>query len=286
MTKTWRKFKKDRYFFLKYFFMQMLTSLALLSLLYYLRTPFAAPFHLSLPLLALVPFSVMLGVAAPALLHNAVHGNLPRPWMNEVLGEVIGFFVLFGLGPFRISHFLHHAFADTDRDPHPPLGKGFGYFLATTQMNTIKVIRRSFLDHHGDTRAMHGVLFAEMAFYYVSLVARVACWVWLLGPALFVVAYLPAYVTNVLVFAHINFATHKTHADGTTEIVNARYRQPGRAGARRANPGGQRPRHQPRRPLRQAAQRGESRPLLQGRAQLDRRLSGFRSDVFDGGLGL
>lgn len=33
-------------------------------------------------------------------------------------------------------------------------------------------------------------------------------------------AYAPAYLTNVLVFAHINFATHKTNADGSTEIIN------------------------------------------------------------------
>ena len=94
------------------------------------------------------------------------------------------------------------------------------YFLATTQLNTIKVIRAKFLEIHGSTPAMHAVLATEMLFYYVSLVARVLCWYWFLEPTLFVAFFIPAYVTNVVVFAHINFATHSTLADGSVVITN------------------------------------------------------------------
>jgi hypothetical protein len=48
----------------------------------------------------------------------------------------------------------------------------------------------------------------------------IACWYWLLGATGIVAFYLPAYLTNVLVFAHINFAAHKTLPDDSTEIVN------------------------------------------------------------------
>ncbi len=220
MSIDWRNFKRDPHFFLKYFFTQMVTSLALFVGLHQVRAPFAEGLQVTVWHLPLILASIVLGVMIPSLLHNAVHFNLRRRWLNEVVGELGGFFVLFGLGPFRISHFLHHAFADSERDPHPPRGKRFLPFLLTTQMETIKVIRKAYLDMHGDDRRTQTILFVEMGFYYVSMIARLACWLWLLGPTLFVCFYLPAYLTNLVVFAHINFATHQTQDDGSVAIVN------------------------------------------------------------------
>lgn len=220
MSINWKSFKKDQNFFLKYFAGQAVSSVAILGALMILGRQFSFTLNIEGWHLAIIPFAVILGVKLPALLHNAVHFNLRPRLLNDIVGEVIGFFVLFGLGPFRISHFLHHAFADTEWDTHPPEGKGFLWFMISTQINTITVIRRKFLQLHGNTLRSHTILFFEMMFYYVSLATRAAIWYLALGPELFLVLYLPAYITNVLVFAHINFATHATRDDGSTEILN------------------------------------------------------------------
>ncbi len=220
MKVDWRTFRSDRYFFFKYFLVQMITSLMILGILAYSFYPFHITFEWNPWLILLLPFMIIIGIQLPAMLHNAVHFNIKPRWLNEVIGEVGGFFVLFGLGPFRISHFLHHAFADSRRDPHPPQGHNFPMFLATTQLNTIRVIREEFFKAHGRQWSSHVILISEMIFYYISLMARIAVWFLVFGPTLFVFAYLPAYITNVLVFAHINYATHETQADGTVKIIN------------------------------------------------------------------
>lgn len=220
MKVNWKSFKKDPNFFLKYFSRQALTAGLLLSGVLAFGLQFDFELNTEWWHFLLVPISMLLGVQLPAILHNAVHFNIRPKALNDIIGEITGFFVLFGLGPFRISHFLHHAFADTEWDTHPPEGKGFWYFLATTQLSTIAVIRRKFLQIHGNTLKNHLILVSEMGFYYVSLALRVAVIYLVLGPELFVCAYLPAYVVNVLVFAHINYATHATQEDGRTEILN------------------------------------------------------------------
>lgn len=220
MKVDWKTFRNDPYFFLKYFFLHMVLLSGLFGLIYRTRAPLSETITFESYHLIVVPLSILLGLQAPALMHNTVHFNIKPRWLNEILGEVCGFFVLFGLGPFRISHFLHHAFADTKFDPHPPEGRGFLHFLTTTQLNTIIVIARKYLDIHGNTKRSWSILVSEMLFYYVGLMTRLLIWFWLLGPTLFVVAFIPAYVTNVLIFAHINFATHKTMPNGEVEIVN------------------------------------------------------------------
>jgi len=220
MKITYANFKRDKNFFLKYFFTQMLSSLAIVSFVLFLKGLNLAEFSFQTWHIIPALIAIIAGVQVPAVLHNAVHFNIKPKWLNELIGETAGYFVLFGLGPFRISHILHHAHADTKNDPHPPNGKSFLYFLATTQLNTIKVIARRFLDIHGDTKKNRSILMTEIFFYYISLVARLASWIFLFGPTMFVVVFLPAYLTNVIVFAHINFATHKTTADGRVEIVN------------------------------------------------------------------
>ena len=220
MRVSYANFKKDKFFFLKYFFNQMSWSLIILALLLVVKGIHFSGFEFQTWQIIPAIIAVLFGIQVPAVLHNAVHHNIKPRWLNELIGEVAGYFVLFGLGPFRISHVLHHAHADSEFDPHPPNGKGFLYFLATTQLNTIRVIRRRFLNIHGSSAKTHSVLALEIFFYYISLVARLVSWVLLLEPTYFMVFFVPAYLTNVLVFAHINFATHKTHADGRVEIIN------------------------------------------------------------------
>ncbi len=219
MKINWASFRQDRYFFLKYFSLQLVIFLGLFALVYSLRGPL--DWSLYTPYWpVLLPLAFVAGIKIPVVLHNAVHENFQPRRRNEVIGEVAGAFVLFGMAPFRISHILHHAHADSEMDPHPPNGRSFAMFLLTTQLNSIRVIRRKFLDYHGERFSSHAILIGEMGIYYLGILARVAFWVWLLGPALFVTFFVPAWLTNLLVFAHINFATHKTMPDGSVEMLN------------------------------------------------------------------
>src|SRR5690606_6808120 len=105
------------------------------------------------------------------------HYNLSNKTVNEIVGELCGFFVLFGMAPFRISHTLHHAYPDDPvKDPHPPMGKGFAYFLATTQLNTIKVISNVYFEKFGRNKQTYSIMATQMICYYIGLGGRVLIW--------------------------------------------------------------------------------------------------------------
>lgn len=218
MKITFANFRKDPFFFFKYFTAQMLIMMVLGFLC---KDMVSSDLSLNFHHLLLLPLAVVLGLQLPVALHNAVHFNIKPRMLNEIVGEICGFFVLFGMAPFRISHVLHHANADDhELDPHPPMGKNFLYFLATTQLNTVRVISNQYFSIHGRSTKTYSIMGTQMAAYYVGLALRAFIWWKVLGPTYFVAFYLPAYLTNLVVFAHINWATHKTMEDGSVEIVN------------------------------------------------------------------
>jgi fatty acid desaturase len=215
---TFKNFRKDPFFFLKYFTVQMIV---MIGMAYLVKDISHSGLELSFSLLVFLPLSFVFGLQVPVALHNAVHFNIKPRLLNEIVGEICGFFVLFGMAPFRISHVLHHANSDDeDLDPHPPMGKSFLYFLTTTQMNTIRVIGNQYFSIHRKTRKTISIMALQMPVYYVGLFARLFIWWKVLGPTYFVAFFIPAYVTNLVVFAHINWATHQTRPDGEVVIVN------------------------------------------------------------------
>ncbi len=215
---TFKNFRKDPFFFLKYFSLQMMVMVTIALLV---KDMAHTELELSLGHVAFLPLAFVFGLQVPVALHNAVHFNIRPKVLNELIGEICGFFVLFGMAPFRISHVLHHANSDDEElDPHPPRGKSFLYFLATTQMNTIRVIGNQYFSIHGKNRRTTSIMAMQLPVYYVGLLARLFIWWKVLGPTYFVAFFIPAYVTNLVVFAHINWATHQTLANGEVVIVN------------------------------------------------------------------
>ncbi len=215
---TFKNFRKDPFFFLRYFSVQMIIMVAIA---YLVKDIAHTSLELSLTHLMFLPFAFVFGLQVPVALHNAVHFNIRPKILNELIGEICGFFVLFGMAPFRISHVLHHANSDDEElDPHPPMGKSFLYFLATTQMNTIRVIGNQYFSIHGRNRKTISIMALQMPVYYVGLFARLFIWWKILGPTYFVAFFIPAYITNLVVFAHINWASHQTLPDGEVVIVN------------------------------------------------------------------
>lgn len=215
---SFRNFRTDPFFFLKYFTAQMIVMITLAIIVKDINH---SALSLSFMHLALLPVAFAFGLQVPVALHNAVHFNIRPRLLNEIIGEICGFFVLFGMAPFRISHVLHHANADDEElDPHPPRGKGFLWFLGTTQLNSIRVIGNQYFAIHGRNNKTYSIMAAQMPVYYVGLLCRLFIWWKLLGPTMFVAFFIPAYITNLVVFAHINWATHQTLPSGEIVIVN------------------------------------------------------------------
>ena len=85
-------------------------------------------FCLSLEGLLLLPLGLVIGVQAPVMIHNCVHGNVKIKWCNQVFGETCGVYVLLGMAAFELNHHMHHVHFDTDLDPHNPEGKSSFHF--------------------------------------------------------------------------------------------------------------------------------------------------------------
>jgi fatty acid desaturase len=215
---TFKNLPLDPIIFFKYFSVQMVI---MVTAAFLVKDIAHSEFSLSFWHLGLLPVAFAFGLQVPVALHNAVHFNIKPKLLNEIVGEVCGFFVLFGMAPFRISHVLHHANADDEElDPHPPRGKGFLYFLGTTQMNSIRVIGNQYFSVHGKNKKTYAIMALQMPVYYVGLLARLFIWWKLMGPTYFAAFFVPAYFTNLVVFAHINWATHQTLPSGEVVIVN------------------------------------------------------------------
>ena len=215
---TFKNFRKDPFFFLRYFAVQMVI---MVTVTYLVKDIAHGNLELSWMHVLSLPLAFIFGLQVPVALHNAVHFNIRPKFLNEFVGEICGFFVLFGMAPFRISHVLHHANSDDEElDPHPPMGKSFFYFLATTQLNTIRVISNQYFSIHGKSRKTLTIMGLQMPVYYIGLFARLFIWWKILGATYFVAFFVPAYFTNLVVFAHINWATHQTLPSGEVVIVN------------------------------------------------------------------
>lgn len=214
------KFKKDPKFLLKYciyslvFFTAGNISLYLLKGISF-QIDFT-PFSFMLPLLAIL----FCGLPS-SILHNCAHGNIKPHLLNQITGEICGTFMLYGFKGFQVAHMYHHIFPDDPTmDPHPPRGYSFLRFVVAPIEATLVVIRRAYLQNFGDTEENRKNLSLQEKLFNIGIISRVVFMFLLLGPELFLLAYIPVYLTNIFVFAHINYATHIENENGDSEIIN------------------------------------------------------------------
>jgi fatty acid desaturase len=173
-----------------------------------------APKDLWLPALALL----LCGLPS-SLMHNCAHGNVGGQRLNKLVGEICGTIMLYGFGGFRLGHLFHHKYPDNPKyDPHPPRGLSFPEFLVIKA--TLVVVETAYLEAFGRSPTTEANLRWQTGLFRAGVVLKVLFWALLLGPKVFVLLYLPLYVGNIFVFAHINYATHVERADGQTEIIN------------------------------------------------------------------
>ncbi len=157
--------------------------------------------------LAAAPLLTFALIWCHLIIHNCVHGNLPK-WINRLAGEVLGVLVIVRFASWAVIHIRHHRHSDDrDTDPHPNLP---GYFRTVwhTIVNVERQLFRQYYDVWGDTPASRRYERGRSLVSYTVNAAIVAAWVVLLGPWFAAVVFLPANLLAGLFVIHFNWSTH------------------------------------------------------------------------------
>lgn len=214
------KFKKDKFYLLRYCAQSLLIFIMLDIALYTFKgISFSIVFSSQLfylPILALI----FCGLPS-SLMHNCAHGNIKPRWLNELVGAICGTFMLYGFRGFALAHMFHHIYPDDPKmDPHPPHGHHFLSFVVSPIKATLLVVERAYYGFFGKNEESIKNIKIQLTLFNLAMFARTLFWFLLLGPKYFVFAYLPIYAANIFVFAHINFKGHRERLDGSSEIIN------------------------------------------------------------------
>jgi fatty acid desaturase len=214
------QFKKDQNYLLNY----CIRSILLFSILILLIANFKGielSFHLTEYSVYLPLLGILLCGLPSSILHNCAHGNIKPHWLNQLVGELCGTFMLYGFKGFQVGHMFHHIYPDNPvYDPHPPRGYSFLRFVISPIEATLRVIEKGYFDSFGENEKTRRSIKIQTYLFNVGIVLRLMFLFLLLGPVLFTFLYLPIYIGNIFVFAHINYATHVENENGDSEIIN------------------------------------------------------------------
>ncbi len=150
-------------------------------------------------------------VWAHLLIHNCTHGNLPKA-INRIVGEVLGLLVVVRFASWDVIHMRHHKYSDDRvKDPHPNF-PSFWKTVVHTVINVEKQLFQQYYDVWGDTPENHGRERRRAWVSYGTNIVLAATWLWLLGPAFFVLVFLPCNLLAGLFVIHFNWSTHNGEA--------------------------------------------------------------------------
>lgn len=209
--------KRDRFYLLKHYSLDLAAMTLILVTLYFF-TEDTSDLKLS-SLIYIIP-GILFGLVTAGLLHNTSHNNVKSTLLNRVIGEFCGWWVLYGYKNFVMIHFLHHIYTDKKHDPVNPEGMSFFVFLTAPMRYMIRKTKGWLFEVHGQGDSYHKIMLLQTVLFNLILLARLALWYMVLGKELFFFFYLPGYISNVMIFAHINYICHRELADGSIEIVN------------------------------------------------------------------
>jgi fatty acid desaturase len=219
--KHWVKFRKDRFYLVKYLTFHMLLGLAVVALqLHFMSSPISFDITPEWWHLMVFPLGLIFAVIAPVTIHNCVHGNFKQKYLNNVIGEITGVYVLLSMAAFELNHVMHHAHSDSELDPHNPHNRNFfGFFLANN-FGGAHVVEHKFLQYHGDTKENRMLFKLIMVLHFLNVPIRLAFWFLALGASAFFLVFVPSYLFHMFVFSHINYVTHETKENGEVVLYN------------------------------------------------------------------
>lgn len=173
---------------------------------------------ISLSLFYSIPLAIIIGIKLPSIMHNAVHRNLP--FANSLIGEATSQIILVSFGIVSVNHSFHHAYPDSEKDPHSPIGKSFARYFFTCLHSGVGVIKKAYLGFNGDTKINRSIFTLATFIHFISLPLKVYLWYKFLGMDLFLGFYLVAFLAFSFTFAHVNYATHAHNLEGEVTTIN------------------------------------------------------------------
>jgi fatty acid desaturase len=213
------QFKRDPRFYVKYDGFWGAAALALIAALEF--GGYEAPVASFDPwVLGLLPIATYLLIMAHVFIHNASHGNFPKP-INRIMGELCGLVVLTKFASWEIVHRRHHRYTDDPvNDPHPAERRYWPYAWHTLS-RVEQQLQREYYDCHGDTPAAHRYETFRAVWSFGTALFLLAAWYVLLGPVLFFCVFVPASVLAGLFVVHFNWSGHNAHTvDGPIAPIN------------------------------------------------------------------
>ena len=168
-----------------------------------------------------IPLGAYLGIQSGTFMHNASHGNFRPKWLNRVVGEICGLHQLPGVPGWWVTHKIHHQNPDDpEKDPHPPLGLPFWGFVRIMKQTMRTVMTNVYFDQWGKSRETKRIWALVDLTLPINRYLRAVFLLLLLGPAIFVFVWIPSYLVNILFYAHLNFVTHQPNGEGDFEILD------------------------------------------------------------------
>jgi len=252
------RFKKDPYYFLRYYLaniaallvLSMLAEAAtghlgilhyeplwLLGLVMFVLPSFSLIFlsglyYLALCMLvqsdvftsaaaALVPVGILTGTISAAVMHNAAHSNFRSRTVNRLCGEGCGLLQLTGFAGWSVSHFIHHAAPDNpEKDAHAPGDMKFGEYVNAMGHMMKKTVTESYFKSFGSTRHSKATWALVSALLPLVRYLRILFILAALGPGGFVFFYVPFKIANTMIYGDFNYRTHRPNSSGGYEVLN------------------------------------------------------------------
>ncbi len=216
MICNWKTFKTNKYSLRNY----LLINALVISSLALVTSYFQHDYDLGLGrnIWMVIPLALYIGIKLPTIMHNAVHRNFKK--YNNLIGELSSQIILIGFGTVSVNHTFHHAFPDTENDPHSPIGKSFIVYLFTCLHSGVSVIAEGFFKFHGRSEQTRSI-FKQCIFLHFGLIpVRLILWYNILGQTLFLYFFIPAFIIFLITFAHVNYITHTLDNEGNIIVVN------------------------------------------------------------------
>lgn len=216
-----KRFYQDPYLHIRSFSLSLFSGVALCVATYSLRLHDYSAFSFSPWMLALVPFGIYIGGLSAVFMHNATHGSFKPKWMNWVAGNLAGIHQLWGFTGWKLIHLIHHHYSDNvDHDPHPPKNYTFWQFARIMFLYSSMKISERYREHFGNTPAVIRRQKIGAAILLAMAASNLAFWFLALGPAGFVLFYVPSYIANHMLYVDINYTAHPKDENGQTAAAN------------------------------------------------------------------
>jgi stearoyl-CoA desaturase (delta-9 desaturase) len=153
------------------------------------------------------PLVVQFQILCNVWIHNASHGNFPRP-INRIVGELTGLVALTRFASWEVIHQRHHRYSDDlDKDPHPVMASYWRYVIFTI-VNVEKQLQNTYFDLYGDTPESRRFEKVRAVLSFSTMLLLLATWYTFLGPIAFFRFFVPGTIIAILHLIHFNWSTH------------------------------------------------------------------------------